>query len=74
MSVKMSLRKYLEKEIISLLEISVQFVRKRKGIYFAEGSSSLLLQYRNHIIIYYMKEEKAGGEAIPQVAKFFMGF
>lgn len=45
-SVKMSLEGYLEKEIASLLEVSVQFVRKWKGIYLAKGASNLLLQYK----------------------------
>lgn len=45
-SVKMSLRGDLEKEIASFLEVSVQFVRKWKGIYFAEGASGLLLKYK----------------------------
>ncbi len=45
-SVKMSLRGDLEKEIASLLEVSVQFVRKWKGIYLAEGASGLLLKYK----------------------------
>jgi putative transposase len=46
MSVKMSLKGYLEKDIANLLEVSVQFVRKWKGIYLAEGASGLLLKYK----------------------------
>lgn len=46
MSVKMSLRGYSEKEIANLLEISVQFVRKWKGIYYAEGAAGILLKYK----------------------------
>jgi putative transposase len=45
-SVKMSLRGDLEKDIASLLEVSVQFVRKWKGLYLTKGASSLLLQYK----------------------------
>ena len=46
MSVKMSLRGDMEKEIASLLEVSVQFVRKWKGAYLAGGASNLLLKYK----------------------------
>jgi putative transposase len=45
-SVKMSLRGYLEKDIANLLEVSVQFVRKWKGIYLAEGAKEILLKYK----------------------------
>jgi transposase len=45
-SVKMSLRGDLEKEIANFLEVSVQFVRKWKGIYLAEGAKGILLKYK----------------------------
>lgn len=46
MSVKMSLRGDAEKDIANLLEVSVQFVRKWKGIYLTEGAKGILLKYK----------------------------